>query len=85
MERNTSWQTWWLVHLAAPVWEMARELVEIRYLWRTSHSIDPAPLAKLLPDFRVTPFDDVLRAELAVLAPKLMQPQGTSISTQTGR
>ncbi|MEO6300050.1 MAG: NAD-dependent epimerase/dehydratase family protein [Paracoccaceae bacterium] len=76
---------WWLMRLTAPLWEMARELVEMRYLWRTSHGIDPQPLAKLLPDFHVTPLDDVLRAELAILAPKLLERQGITMSTQTGR
>ncbi len=76
---------WWLMRLTAPLWELARELVEMRYLWRTSHSLDAAPLAALLPDFRLTSLDDVLRAELAVLAPRLLAAYGTSISTQTGR
>ena len=57
----------------------------MRYLFRTSHSLDPAPLAALLPDFRLTPLDEVLRAELATLAPNLMTPHGRSISAQTGR
>jgi nucleoside-diphosphate-sugar epimerase len=75
---------WWILRLMSPVVEMARELVEMRYLWRTSHSIDAAPLAELLPDFRMTPLDTVLRAEMAVLAPQLLAPQGTEMSTQTG-
>jgi nucleoside-diphosphate-sugar epimerase len=84
--RMTLWGfPWWLMHVTAPVWEMARELVEMRYLWRTSHSIDNAPLAKLLPDFRITPLDTVLRAELAILAPQLLAGQGMAMSTQTGR
>lgn len=84
--RMTLWGfPWGLLRLTAPVWEMAREMVEMRYLWRTSHGLDAAPLAKLLPDFRMTPLDDVLRAELAVLAPNLLATQGTVISTQTGR
>lgn len=76
---------WWFMRLAGPFWELARELNEMRYLFRTSHSLDPAPLAALLPDFRLTPLDEVLRAELATLAPNLMTPHGRSISAQTGR
>lgn len=76
---------WWFMRLASPFWELARELTEMRYLFNTSHSLDPAPLAALLPDFRLTPLDDVLRAELAALAPTLLQAQGRSISTQTGQ
>ena len=76
---------WWFMRLAGPFWELARELNEMRYLWETSHQLDPAPLAALLPDFRLTPLDDVLRAELSVLAPNLLMPQGRSMSAQTGR
>ncbi len=76
---------WWFMRLAGPFWELARELNEMRYLFSTSHALDPAPLAALLPDFRLTPLDDVLRAELATLAPNLMTPHGRSISAQTGR
>ena len=76
---------WWFMRLAGPFWELARELNEMRYLFSTSHALDPAPLAALLPDFHLTPLDDVLRAELATLAPNLMTPHGRSISAQTGR
>ena len=76
---------WWFMRLTAPFWELARELQEMRYLFDTSHTLDPAPLTALLPDFRLTPLDDVLRAELAVLAPLLLAPQGKSMSAQTGR
>lgn len=58
---------WWFMRLAGPFWELARELNEMRYLFDTSHSLDPAPLARLLPDFRQTPLDEVLRQEIAVL------------------
>ncbi|MEO8244983.1 MAG: epimerase, partial [bacterium] len=76
---------WWAMRLAGPFWELARELNEMRYLWQTSHSLDPTRMAALLPDFRLTPLDDVLRQELAVLAPELLEPQGKSMATQTGR
>ncbi len=76
---------WWAMRLTAPVWELARELMEMRYLFDTPHSLDPAPLAALLPEFRLTPLEDVLRQELEVLAPELLAPQGNVISAQTGR
>ena len=76
---------WWFMRLAAPFWELARELNEMRYLFNTSHALDPAPLARLLPDFRLTPLDEVLGHELQVLAPELLVPQGSAISAQTGR
>ena len=43
---------WWAMQAAAPFWELARELLEMRYLSDISHHLDPRPLAALLPDFR---------------------------------
>ncbi len=43
---------WWAMRLAAPFWELARELIEMRYLSDISHELDPKPLSTLLPDFR---------------------------------
>ena len=72
---------WWLMTVTSPVWEMARELREMRYLYDHSHALDPAPLAKLLPDFRATPLEVVLKEHLA----HLMPDQGSVSLTQTGR
>lgn len=69
---------WWLMTLASPVWELARELREMRYLYDLPHEIDNRPLAQLLPDFRPTP----LRAVLAAHLPKA---QGNATLIQTGR
>jgi nucleoside-diphosphate-sugar epimerase len=55
---------WWLFTLTAPVWELAREMNEMRYLWNTDHRLSDARLRQLLPDFEVTPLDDVLRRML---------------------
>ena len=65
---------WWMMALAAPFWELARELREMRYLFDTSHALDAAPLAALLPDFAITPFAEVVRRHVQKLT-----------STQTGR
>lgn len=43
---------WWAMQAAAPFWELARELIEMRYLSDISHELNPANLAALLPDFR---------------------------------
>lgn len=51
---------WWLFSTTAPFWEMAREMNEMRYLWGTDHALSDARLRYYLPDFKVTPFDDVL-------------------------
>lgn len=42
---------WWALRLAAPVWELGRELLEMRYLYDTPHSIDGADFRTLFPDF----------------------------------
>ena len=60
--------SWLLMRVLSPFWELARELMEMRYLFDTAHALDPAPLATLLPDFRMTPVADILRAHLAVRA-----------------
>ena len=73
---------WWAMTLLSPFWELAREMSEMRYLWSNSHAIDPKPLQSLLPDFQQTPLDEVLRQELAVLAPTL---QGKFSTAQTGQ
>ena len=55
---------WWLFTLTAPVWEMAREMNEMRYLWNTDHALSDARLSQLLPNNNVTPLDKVLREML---------------------
>lgn len=66
---------WWQMRLLSPFWELARELREMRYLYSTPHWMPAEPLQALLPDYRATPFDSILRAHL----------QGRAISTQTSR
>lgn len=53
---------WWLFSALAPFWELAREMLEMRYLWSTSHTLSGQKLARLLPEFRATPMADVMRA-----------------------
>ncbi|MBI1169785.1 epimerase [bacterium] len=60
---------WWQMTLAAPFWELARELREMRYLYDLPHALDPAPLAAVLPEFRPTPLDTVLAAHVSRLVP----------------
>ncbi|MCV2894936.1 epimerase [Lentibacter sp. XHP0401] len=52
---------WRMMRLAAPFWELARELVEMRYLWNTPHALSGRKLKALLPEFEDTPLRDVLR------------------------
>jgi nucleoside-diphosphate-sugar epimerase len=55
---------WWALTLAGPVWELARELGEMRYLWETDHALSDTRFKALLPDFEDTPLDAVLRSAL---------------------
>jgi nucleoside-diphosphate-sugar epimerase len=57
----------WFFTLSSPFWELARELREMLYLNRLPHQIDPAPLQRLLPDYRDTPLDDVILHHLRAL------------------
>ena len=76
---------WWQLRLAAPVWELARELLEMRYLYDLPHALDAAPLAAALPGLPQTPLAEVVRALLRPAGPAV-QPgaQGSLRSTQTG-
>ncbi|MBY6155578.1 epimerase [Vannielia litorea] len=55
---------WWSLRLAAPALPMARHIVEMSYLWRMPHRLDPAPLADLLPAFRPTPLIEALSSAI---------------------
>jgi len=76
---------WWAMRILSPFWELARELTEMRYLFNHSHALDPAPLGLTLPEFHLTPLEEVLRQELAVLAPATPMVQGKLSTAQTGR
>ncbi|MEL6933833.1 MAG: NAD-dependent epimerase/dehydratase family protein [Pseudomonadota bacterium] len=55
---------WGIMRLLSPVWELARELHEMRYLWNTDHALDGARVKQLLPDFEPTQLKLVLSAAL---------------------
>lgn len=55
---------WGLMRVLGPVWELARELTEMRYLWNTGHSLSGEKLTRLLPGFRATDLPTVMRAGL---------------------
>jgi nucleoside-diphosphate-sugar epimerase len=71
---------WWQIKGLSPFRELARELLEMRYLYSHPHWLDPAPLAALLPDLRLTPLEVVMGRYLAA-----MGLQCSAISTQTSR
>lgn len=60
---------WWAMRLAAPVWELARELVEMRYLYETPHELSGEKFARLLPGFRHTPLTTIIARQVAAGAP----------------
>ena len=55
---------WWAMTMTAPFWELARELLEMRYLWNTSHSLSGNKFSRLLPDFRPTDLHTVVTSDL---------------------
>jgi len=55
---------WWLMTLAAPFWELARELREMRYLWNTGHQLSGEKFRHLLPGFRPTPLREAMLSGL---------------------
>ncbi len=73
---------WWQLRLAAPFWELARELGEMRYLWDHPHRLDGAALAALLPGFRPTPLSEVIAAQISALG--VRPPRHPAGNTQRG-
>jgi len=57
---------WWLFTVTSPVWELAREMREMRYLYSTPHSLSGTKLAQLLPAFEPTSFEQVIAEILTV-------------------
>ncbi len=60
---------WWLMRLAGPFWELAREFNEMRYLWNMPHEISGERFGHLLPGFRPTDLKTVMRAGLSAQTP----------------
>ncbi len=51
---------WWALRLAAPFSPLMREVLEMRYLWDTPHSLDNSKLEEILPNYRPTPLDEIM-------------------------
>jgi nucleoside-diphosphate-sugar epimerase len=58
---------WFLILLAAPVYPLAREMAEIRYLWRTPLRLDNAKLTAFLGTEPHTSLDEAVRTAVAGL------------------
>lgn len=54
----------WMLTLTSPVWELARELREMLYLFDHPHQLDPGPLRRWLPDWQDTALDEVIARHL---------------------
>ena len=61
---------WWLFTVTAPVWELAREMKEMRYLYSTPHRLSGDRLAQILPEFTGTSLERVIAEILLERAPK---------------
>ena len=55
---------WWVMTVASPFWELAREMREMRYLHEMPHQIGTAKFDRILPDFRATDLDAVMSSGL---------------------
>lgn len=56
---------WWLMRISSPVWELAREMAEMRYLYSHPHWLDGTDFARLVPGFDATPLATIVAAHLA--------------------
>lgn len=73
---------WWLMKALAPFWELPREMLELRYLWSTPHTLSGAKVARILPGFRATSLREVM---LAGLPPALRRPSWNEPSSVEAR
>ena len=56
---------WWLIRLRGWFDPVAREVLELRYLWDNAVILDGARLARALPEFIATPIDEAINTTLA--------------------
>lgn len=55
---------WWIMTALSPIWSLAKEFREMRYLFDTDHQLSGEKLARLLPQFRPTDRTSILLANL---------------------
>jgi len=58
---------WFVVYLLAPFFETFREMLEMRYLWRSALKLDNSKLVHFLGEEPHTPLDEALRSTLREL------------------
>lgn len=74
---------WTALLLASPVWELARELREMRYLYDMSHSIDGSDFSARFPDMTPKTLERIVFEHLYIRGLKVVPDQGKTMSTQT--
>lgn len=55
---------WILFRVTAPVWELAREMLEMRYLYSMPHTLSGDRFARLLPEFEPSSLAEAMEAGL---------------------
>lgn len=55
---------WWALSLTSPVWELGRELREMRYLYDIDHGIDGSDFRTLFPDTPMKSLERVVKEHL---------------------
>lgn len=55
---------WWLFRLISPFYGMAREVLEMRYLWDTPHSLDGSKFRAFVGEPHETPAEAAIRQAL---------------------
>lgn len=75
---------WAIMTLLSPVWELAREMREMRYLYTMPHRIGAAKFNRLLPDFDPTDLDEVMLCGLPadIYPDKVVRPGSQTIAAE---
>jgi nucleoside-diphosphate-sugar epimerase len=55
---------WWMMYVASPVWKVAYEMLEMRYLSGLDHALSPERFNELLPSFEATSRSKVMLCEV---------------------
>ena len=70
-----------MMALAAPIWELAHELREMRYLFDLPHRLDGSVLDALLPGFAPTPWPEIVARHLVAAGLKPQAPTPAALVT----
>ena len=76
---------WFAVYLLAPFVETFREMIEMRYLWRSALALDNAKLSAFLGEEPHTPLDEALRTTLRELGVTQDSARTAQLGSLAGR